>query len=65
MKNLLRAKRVLLGINQDVVANVLGISLNSYSRKESGKTDFTQTEIKKLIEYFNLESEEIVSYFFA
>lgn len=65
MRNLLRAKRVILGINQDVVANVLGISVTSYSRKESGKNDFTQTEIKKLIEYFNLESEEIVSCFFA
>ena len=65
MNKLLRAKRVITGIKQNEIAKYLGIGVNSYSFKETGKKNFTQIEIKKLIDFFDLTPEETISIFFS
>lgn len=65
MERLLKAKRVLNGINQSEIAKVLNICTYSYCKKENGTQDFTQSEIKKLINFFNLSMEETNKIFFA
>ena len=48
-------------LTQDNVAKRLGISKSSYSRKESGKTEFTVNELNKLLELFNIKFEDLVN----
>lgn len=55
----LRAKRVEHGLNQTEMAKILGITQNSYGRKELGKVDFTYTEILTILRYFNCKFEDI------
>jgi putative transcriptional regulator len=55
----LKIARVRKKMNQTDTANYLGISSVSYCRKETGKNDFTLTEIKKLMELFNKKFEEL------
>lgn len=43
--------RKMLKINQCELANLLGISATSYSKKETGKTEFTQSEMVKITQY--------------
>lgn len=62
MTRTLKALRELHGLTQTDVANILGISLNSYCNRENGKRPFTLYEAKKLSDLFNFSIEEI---FFA
>lgn len=50
------AYRKLLKMNQKSFAEKIGISLVSYSHKETGKTEFTQTE---MITITNIVKEKI------
>lgn len=45
--------------SQSKVADLLNISRQSYQLKESGKKDFTYSEIKRLGEIFNVSPGEI------
>ncbi|NFO40829.1 helix-turn-helix transcriptional regulator [Clostridium botulinum] len=55
----LKAYRMLKGIDQKNVAQMLGISLTTYSKKETGKTQFSLEEAKKISDYFNLSIEQL------
>ena len=55
----LRAKRVEKGMNQTELANKLNISLSTYSMKETGKLDFTLSEIQDLMYYLDCEFNDI------
>lgn len=51
--------RTMKGINQGELAKVMGITLSTYSKKETGKAVFTLLEAKVLSEYFNTTIEEL------
>lgn len=61
----LKGKRVMEGLTQQHMANLLQISISSYCRKENGKVDFSQGEIKTIYERLNLSPEELVRIFFV
>ena len=50
------------GIKQAEIANILGVSVPSYSKKESGEVRFSIIEAKELATYFDMPIETI---FFA
>lgn len=47
------------GYSIDDMARMLGISTNCYFRKEKGKTDFYLCEVRKILDLFNVEFNEI------
>jgi len=55
----LKALRLEHNLKQIDMAKLLGISENTYNRKENGITEFTESEIKKICEIFNKKAEEI------
>lgn len=55
------SKRKESKLTQEDMAKKLGISAVSYSKKETGKCEFTLGEFKKIAEITNTD----VSYFFA
>lgn len=57
--NNLKTLRKYSFLSQQDIADILGLSRASYVSKENGKNDFTQTEIQKLMELFNLPYESI------
>ena len=64
-KNLsLRDVRRSYELTQDQVSDYIGLSMRHYREKESGKTPFTQIEIMKMIELFNLDAEEVYTLFY-
>ena len=56
--NKLRAKIKENGLNQNCVAERIGISSNSFSRKLLGKRDFTLSEVVALCEVLNIENPQ-------
>lgn len=64
MPNRLIGLRAGYGDTQSKLARYLGLSTQGYYRKEKGYQDFTQTEIKKIIEKYNLKPEEVMDIFF-
>ena len=58
----MRIKEIRLskGYHQRDIACILGISQNTYSDKETGKTNFTVSEIKMLRKMFNVTYEELL-----
>ena len=59
MNRNLAGYRKMLGLTQEVISKIIGISSVSYCNKETGKNDFTQTEMEKLIKIFNDEGYEL------
>ena len=55
----LKAKRVEYGLTQKDMAEKLNITSNSYSRKETGKKDFTYTEIVSILKIFDCKFEDV------
>ncbi|NNG67315.1 helix-turn-helix transcriptional regulator [Caldanaerobacter subterraneus] len=55
----LKALRLEHNLKQIDMAKLLGISENTYNRKENGITEFTESEIKKICDIFNKKAEEI------
>lgn len=51
--------RVIKGLTQNELSNLLGITQQAYSRKERGERSFTIEEIKKLKQIFNISYEEL------
>jgi len=46
-------------LNQAEIAKLLSISRNAYSLKELGKSDFTETEMKRLAKYYGCTLDEL------
>lgn len=55
----LRAKRVEKQMTQTELANKLKMCLATYSMKETGKVDFTLSEIQDLMYYLDCEFNDI------
>jgi len=66
-KNMLVSKMKLHGDTQTDLAEYIGISLQRFSAKlnSTGGAEFTQTEIQKIKEKYNLTSEEVDMIFFG
>lgn len=52
-RNVLRGEMAKHGMTVAEMANVVGISKNSMSKKINGKSDFSLTEIRKILAFFN------------
>ena len=65
-KNLLESKMKLHGDRQSDLADAIGISLQTFNKKLNGNDSagFTQSEIKKIIERYNLTADEVMKIFF-
>ncbi|MBY6916003.1 helix-turn-helix transcriptional regulator [Clostridium botulinum] len=55
----LKAYRMLKGVKQEAIAEILGITLTTYSNKETGKTQFSLYEAKKISDYLNVSIEQL------
>lgn len=55
----LRIARLKAKVNQEQIAKLLGISVNTYGAKERGIYDFTLHEAKKLADYFGMSIESL------
>lgn len=62
---MLRAKMVLKGENQGVLADALEISRVTLCLKMNGKVDFKQSEIEAIAERYELTADEIKEIFFS
>lgn len=58
--NLIRIRKE-NGLTQKKMAEILGIGIDTYGKKERGILQFTQDEMFSLSRYFNLPLEEIFS----
>lgn len=54
--NLLRGKMAERGVNQTELAKAIGISMNSMSRKLSGKREFQLSEAVAISKYLHLDN---------
>ena len=64
-KNILESQMKLHGDTGGRLAEYLGVSGTTFSHKLNGKnTEFTQSEIAKIVARYNLSAEVIVSIFF-
>lgn len=64
-KKLYRAAEARVGLISKVVADKLGITPVSLSKKVNNQVDFKSSEITELIKILCLTPEEVVSIFFA
>lgn len=55
----LKIYRTMKAVNQSELAEEIGVTLSTYSKKETGKAVFTLTEARKLAEYFETTIEEL------
>lgn len=55
----LKALRVENRLTQADLAEKIGISATTYTQKENGKYEFTESEIMKICQIFNKRPEEI------
>ena len=62
--NELIAERVRAGMSQRDAAKVCGCSVNTYGRKETGKSSFTVDEVVKLCNALGIVSAERKEYIF-
>jgi len=62
-----KLKQVLerFGHTQNDLAELLGITYQSLSIKMNGHKDFKQSEIFKIIHYYNLTADEVMDIFFS
>ena len=65
MKHKLRVILEQFGHNQNDLADLLGITNQSVSIKLNRKKDFTQSEIYKIIQCYNLTAEQVMDIFFS
>lgn len=59
MKNNIKIYRALHSLKQEDISKKLGITLGTYSLKESGKAQFTLGEAKIIADLFNKTIDEI------
>lgn len=67
MTNTLKLKAAIAesGLNQEQIAEMLGVSLCTLNYKLNGTSEFKASEIKKLAELLKMENETMVKIFFA
>lgn len=58
-----KAERTASGKTQGEVAKALGITLNSYHNKESGRTKFTVDEFEAFVDFLNIGKENMHIFF--
>ena len=51
-------------LTQDQVGDYIGLSKRNYREKEIGNTPFTQIEIIRMVELFNLNADEVYTLFY-
>ena len=61
----LKAKIAALGLLQEAVAMQLGMTSATFNYKLNNKTEFKESEIKKLAKILHLTVEEVFDIFFA
>lgn len=61
--NYLKSKIVLHGETMEDLAKILGITIQTLSRKIAGQADFTQTEMNVIRDHYNLSDSEYVEIF--
>ena len=61
---LLRSKMILFGDTNETLADALNISRQTMSAKINGKVDFWQSEIKLIVERYELTNDEMEQIFF-
>lgn len=64
-KRLLQAEMLKANDNQETLAEALGLSRVSLSRKMNARTDFTRTEINEIILRYSLTPKQTNAIFFA
>lgn len=60
---MLKGRIVAKGFTQAEIAKKLGVSKTTFNNKLNGKSEFTASEIKKLV--LILDIDDIIAYFFA
>lgn len=55
----IKAARVEIGKTQTDMAEILGVCPKSYVSKENNLIDFTETEINRLLKYFDRTYEDL------
>lgn len=55
----IKAARVEVGKTQKDMAKLLGLCHKAYILKENNRKDFTESEINKLLNYFNRKYEDL------
>lgn len=67
MTNTLKLKAAIAesGLNQEQIAEMLGVSLCTFNYKLNGTSEFKASEIKKLMELLHLNSDKVMLIFFA
>ena len=65
MKDKLRKVLERYGHTQNDLAELLNITYQSISIKMNGHKDFTQTEIYKIIQFYELTADEVMDIFFS
>lgn len=64
-RNLFNSKMALFDDNLTTLADHLGISRQTLTSKLDNKSDFTQSEIKKIVVRYDLTPEEMDQIFFG
>ena len=57
----IKAYRVYNDLNQNQMAEALGIAKTSYYLKETGERDFTSEEVRKMAEIFGADPGDLFS----
>lgn len=65
MNQKLKSHRVLKKMTQENMAKIIGITNKSYCEKETGKREFTRTELKKIITALELTPQDTYNIFFS
>ena len=63
--NVLKSKMALYGDKLHDLGEYLGVTKSSISNKINGKVDFSRKDIQKIIERYNLTTEETNEIFFT
>lgn len=53
------------GLKKGKIAEAMGKTINTFSRKLAGKQDFTESEMRTLARILHLSAEERIAIFFA
>ena len=56
---ILKSYRVKMNLSQQIMANILNISKDSYSSKENNLVDFKSSEMIQISKYFNVTMQEL------
>ncbi len=65
VNNKLRSRIKELGVTQNDLADILGVTYQTISAKMNGRGQFNQDEIRRLIGVLNIKDEEIKEIFFS